>query len=200
MESHLQAALSRVQEIEARLGYVDLSTPSPTSIASTAPTALASRSDAAKRPFDVMLAEAGGNVHLRPLGSTTPLYAPQTEGLISRYAAKNGLSPDLVRAVIQAESGGNARSVSAVGAKGLMQLMPDTALGYGVQDAFDPEQNIAAGTRHLAGLLREFNGDLPQALAAYNAGSAAVRKYGGVPPFAETQQYVHRILNALGQH
>jgi soluble lytic murein transglycosylase-like protein len=198
MESHLQAALARVQEIEARLGFVDSSAPSSTTT-SAAPTALAS-SSAAKRPFDVMLAEAGGSVSLRPLGSATTLFAPQTEALISRYAAKNGLSPDLVRAVIQAESGGNAHSVSAVGAKGLMQLMPDTAQAYGVQDVFDPEQNIAAGTRHLAGLMREFNGDLPQALAAYNAGSAAVRKYGGVPPFAETQQYVHRILTALGHH
>ena len=108
------------------------------------------------------------------------------------------LPSHLVRAVIQQESGGNIRSTSAVGAKGLMQLMPETAAGYGVQDAYDPEQNISAGTRHLAGMLKEFKGDIPQALAAYNAGAGAVRKYGGVPPYSETQQYVQKIMGMMG--
>ncbi len=198
MESHLEATMARIQDIEARLGIVKTPTPPPVT-QSTPQTASLGGANPAKQPFNVMLAQAGGSVHLRPIGETAGPFAPQTEALVNRYAAQNGLSPDLVRAVIQAESGGNPRAVSAVGAKGLMQLMPDTAAGFGVQDSFDPEQNIAAGTRYLSGLLREFNGDLPKALAAYNAGSKAVRQYGGVPPFPETQQYVQRILKMLGQ-
>lgn len=82
---------------------------------------------------------------------------------------------------------------------GLMQLMPEEVQEFGVTDPFDPEQNIAAGTRLLAGLLRKFNGSLPLALAAYNAGAHAVQKYNGIPPYPETQNYVRRILGMLGQ-
>ncbi|HZO87563.1 MAG TPA: lytic transglycosylase domain-containing protein [Chthonomonadaceae bacterium] len=197
MESHLQIALARIQEIEARLGILAAPTPPPVPPPTTQ-TPPPGSADAGKRPFDVMLAQAGGNVELRPIGPSAGPFSPEIDALVVKYAAQNQLPPDLVRAVIQQESGGNPRSVSAVGAKGLMQLMPETAQAFGVQDAFDPEQNIAAGTRYLAGLLREFQGELPKALAAYNAGSAAVRKYGGVPPYAETQQYVQRILKMLG--
>jgi soluble lytic murein transglycosylase-like protein len=80
-----------------------------------------------------------------------------------------------------------------------MQLMPETAQEMGVTDPFDPEQNIAAGTRLLSGLLKEFHGDTASALAAYNAGSPTVHKYNGVPPYAETQQYVRNILRSLGK-
>lgn len=195
MESHLQTTLARIQEIEARLGIMN----SPAAPAATPPASAPGADSAANRPFDVMLAQAGGSVQLRALGASAGPFTPDIENLIARYATQNGLQPELVRAVIQQESGGNSRSVSAAGAKGLMQLMPETAQGYGVTDPFDPEQNVSAGTRHLAGLLREFKGDIPQALAAYNAGSPAVRKYGGVPPFPETQQYVRRIMGMLGQ-
>ena len=113
--------------------------------------------------------------------------------MAAKYAQQNNLDPEMVRAVIQQESGGDPTSESAAGARGLMQLMPTTAAGFGVRDAFDPEQNIRAGTRYLAGLLREFGGDIDKTLAAYNAGPAAVKKAGGIPPFPETQQYVRRI-------
>jgi soluble lytic murein transglycosylase-like protein len=198
MESHLQLTLSRIAEIEARLGGVGPQPPPPVSSSSPA-NRVANAAAAPNRPFDVMLAQAGGNVQLRPLGATAGPFSAEIESLVTKYSAQNGLAPDLVRAVIQQESGGNSRSVSAVGAKGLMQLMPETAQGYGVSDPFDPEQNIAAGTRHLAGLMRQFKGDTSLALAAYNAGAAAVQKYGGVPPYAETQQYVRRITGMLGK-
>ncbi len=204
MESRLQAVQARVQEIEARLGGManapapPASTAPPVAPNSPALAAALQGGDAANQPFNVMLAQAGGGVKLQPMGGAGP-FAPNIEALVSKYAAQNGLAPELVRAVIQQESGGNPRSRSAVGAQGLMQLMPETAAGYGVQDAFDPEQNIAAGTRHLSGLMHEFGGDVPRALAAYNAGSGAVRKYNGVPPFAETQQYVQRIMKLMGQ-
>jgi soluble lytic murein transglycosylase-like protein len=140
-----------------------------------------------------------GQIQLRKMDSTPADFKPQVEALIQKYAAQNGLKPELVRAVIQQESSGNPHCVSVAGAVGLMQLMPSTARGLGVSDPFDPEQNVAGGTKYLAGLLREFDGDLPKSLAAYNAGPAAVRKHGGIPPFAETQNYVRRIMGMLEQ-
>jgi soluble lytic murein transglycosylase-like protein len=119
------------------------------------------------------------------------------ETLIQKYAAQNNLEPSLVKAVIQTESGGNPRSVSGAGAMGLMQLMPANVKEAGISDPFDPEQNIAAGTKQLAGLLSQYHGDLDLALAGYNAGPGNVRKYGGVPPFTETQNYIHRVKAAM---
>ena len=121
------------------------------------------------------------------------------EPLIQKYAAQNSLAPSLVKAVIQTESGGNPRSVSGAGAMGLMQLMPENVKEAGIADPFDPEQNIAAGTKQLAGLLSLYHGDLDLALAGYNAGPGNVRKYGGVPPFTETQNYIHRVKAAMGK-
>jgi soluble lytic murein transglycosylase-like protein len=103
----------------------------------------------------------------------------------------------VVRAVVQQESSGNTREVSAAGAQGLMQLMPETGKMYGVTDPFDPEQNIAAGTRHLSNLMREFKNDLPTALAAYNAGSGAIRKAGGIPNYPETKDYIRKITDMV---
>ena len=116
------------------------------------------------------------------------------ESLIQKYANQSGVSPDLVRAVLDQESGGDARAVSPAGAQGLMQLMPDTARGLNVRDPFDPEQNVRAGVALLKDNLDRYHGDVSLALAAYNAGPGAVAKYDGVPPFAETRNYVSRIL------
>ena len=130
----------------------------------------------------------------------TPASAPgDYQTLIEKYAAQNGLQPDLVKAVIQTESGGNPRSVSGAGAMGLMQLMPENVKDAGITDPFDPEQNIAAGTKQLAGLLSQYHGDLDLALAGYNAGPGNVRKYGGVPPFTETRNYIQRVKAAMGK-
>ena len=144
-------------------------------------------------PFSSLLATIGGNLQLRPLGTGAGPFSPEIEQMAAKYAAQNNLDPEMVRAVIQQESSGDPTLVSAAGAQGLMQLMPSTAAGFGVQNAFDPEQNIKAGTRYLAGLLREFGGDTDKALAAYNAGPGAVKKANGIPPFPETQHYVRRI-------
>jgi len=111
-------------------------------------------------------------------------------------ARANGLDPALIHAVINAESAYNAGAVSKKGAVGLMQLMPDTALRYGVRDRRDPRQNIDGGTRYLNDLTRLFNGDLLLVLAAYNAGENAVLRHGKrIPPYAETVQYVPRVLD-----
>ena len=120
---------------------------------------------------------------------------------IVRHAAQaNALDPNLLHAVIAAESGYARRAVSPRGAQGLMQLMPATARGYGVTDPFDARQNVRAGALHLRRLLDQFDQDTVLALAAYNAGAAAVRRHGrGVPPFADTMAYVPRVLRHLAE-
>jgi soluble lytic murein transglycosylase-like protein len=118
---------------------------------------------------------------------------------IEQVARDNGVDPSLVKAVALVESGFNAKAVSSKGARGLMQLMPATAKQYGVSDIHDPYQNLRAGAAHLRGLLDEFDGNVTLALAAYNAGSGAVRRYGGVPAYAETRDYVKKIEGKLGR-
>jgi hypothetical protein len=112
---------------------------------------------------------------------------------IRATAARYGVDHRLVEAVIVVESGGNPRAVSPKGATGLMQLMPHRAAELGVRNAFDPNQNLEGGVRHLRDLLERFEGDVTLALAAYNAGEEAVRSYRGVPPYRETQDYVRKI-------
>jgi hypothetical protein len=114
--------------------------------------------------------------------------------LIKKYAKRHGVDEKLIRAVLQKESGGNPIAVSPKGAMGLMQLMPETAQSLGVEDPFNPEQNLAAGVKFLKSCLNLFCQDVALALAAYNAGPETVKKYGGVPPYPETQQYVAGIL------
>jgi len=116
------------------------------------------------------------------------------DAIIDRHAVAFGVDPVLVRAVIQVESDFDPRCVSNKGARGLMQLMPETARRYGVRSIFDPEENIRGGVRYLGDLLGMFNNDLPRALAAYNAGEGAVLKYAGIPPYSETMTYVKRAL------
>ena len=116
------------------------------------------------------------------------------DALITEASAKHGLSADLVRAVVQAESNFNPRAVSSAGAKGLMQLMDGTAKGLGVSDSFDPAQNIEGGVKFLRQMLDRY-GSVSLALAAYNAGPGAVDRYGGIPPYKETQLYVKRVLS-----
>lgn len=113
--------------------------------------------------------------------------------LIDKYAGQFGVDPSLVRAVVQAESNFNPQATSSAGAKGLMQLMDGTAKTLGVTDSFDPEQNIRGGVKFLKSLLQGF-GDVKLALAGYNAGPEAVRKYGGIPPYDETQSYVKTVM------
>ena len=119
---------------------------------------------------------------------------PHLESVIQPAAAKYDLDPNLVAAVIWAESSGDPNAVSKKGARGLMQLMPATARELGVGNVLDPGQNVDGGSHYLRRMLDEHDGDLSLALAAYNAGPDAVRKYGGVPPYRETRDYVGRVL------
>ncbi|MEN6582879.1 MAG: lytic transglycosylase domain-containing protein [Armatimonadota bacterium] len=118
---------------------------------------------------------------------------------IQAAAGKYGLDPALIKAVVKAESGFNANAVSHAGAQGLMQLMPSTASGLGCYNPLDPKANINAGAKYLKGQIDRF-GSVDKALAAYNAGPGAVMKYGGVPPYRETQNYVNKVLAYRDQY
>ncbi len=123
----------------------------------------------------------------------------QYEPAIREAAEKHSLDPNLLRAVIASESGGNAKARSPKNAKGLMQLVDSTAADMGVRNVWDPRENILAGAKYLQQLLNRFGGDVDTALASYNAGPAAVEKHGGIPPFKETQDYVQKVKNYI-QH
>lgn len=140
----------------------------------------------------------GGHKSLTQIGNRVSVYLSTPHLLYSTIieaaAARHKVDPALVKAVIMAESRYNHRAVSKKGAGGLMQLMPHTAKALGVQDIFDPEDNITGGVRYLKKLLNRFDGNTRLALAAYNAGSRYVRHYGGVPPFLQTRTFIKNVL------
>jgi len=117
--------------------------------------------------------------------------------IVNEASATYDLKPNLINAVIAAESSGNADSLSTENAKGLMQLLDSTSKDMGVTNPFDPRENIMGGAKYLKGLLEKFSGDVNLALASYNAGPGAVEQYGGVPPYTETQNYVKRVLGYM---
>ena len=186
MLEHVTAVMARIQEIKSRFP-----------------------ADAASGEVSVAPHQTAAG--LSQSGQVRPLFpqyllkqvkeAEQTAGpsgydsIIKAAAAKYNMDPALIKAVIRAESGFKADTVSHSGAQGLMQLMPATAAGFGVSDPFDPAQNVDAGAHYLRGQLDRFGGDVSLTLAAYNAGPGAVAKYNGVPPFKETQDYVKRVLS-----
>jgi len=134
-------------------------------------------------------------VRSEPRAAATPS-APLKQA-VDRIAQENQLPPNLVHSVIQVESNYDANAVSPKGALGLMQLIPSTARRFGVSNAFDPEDNVQGGARYLKYLLELYKGDEALALAAYNAGEGAVSRYGGVPPYAETRDYVAKVRRRL---
>src|SRR3989441_5718467 len=131
---------------------------------------------------------------LRLPGGDPSWYTTEIRGAADRY----GVPARLVSAIIRIESGFNPRAVSSKGARGLMQLMPETASILGVRDVFNPRENIDGGVRHLRGLMERFGSDLPLVLAAYNAGEQVVLAYRGMPPYQETRGYVTRVLELFG--
>ena len=129
--------------------------------------------------------------------TSTPANRSEWDKYIVRYSQEFGVDEALVRAVIRVESSNNPNALSRRGAMGLMQLMPGTARMLGVTDAWDPEQNIRGGVKYLAQLSDKFNGDIVKILAGYNAGPSRVVQHNGIPPFAETQNYVRRVMALL---
>lgn len=172
--------------------------PAQTCIATLAALAMASAGAARAQVLEI-----GADGAVQKIGGgwtkpaeTTPSKSTAWRAEFEAAAAANDLDPDFLTAVARTESALNPRAVSPAGAIGLMQLMPATARGLGV-DPWNPAQNIMGGARHLRALLDRFDGRIDLALAAYNAGSGAVTRYGGVPPYAETRTYVGRNLDRL---
>lgn len=149
-----------------------------------------------RQPVTSVQAQISTQPQLRDYSSASK---PQILSMISQISKKHGVDEKLVKALVRQESGFNPNAKSHCGAMGLMQLMPGTAKTLGVKDPFNPMQNVDGGVRHLKWLLSKYHGNVILSLAAYNAGSGAVDKYDGVPPYKETQNYVKNILaNYLG--
>jgi soluble lytic murein transglycosylase-like protein len=198
------AASQRVQQLQALVTEARQGTPTASFAAALAaasspsqpgiPAAAPSTSPATAAPYPATSLTTGA---LPPAAATTQPTAGGSSGydsLISQAAARYGLDPAILHGLIQQESGFNASSRSSAGAAGLTQLMPETAAAMGVSDPLNPAQSIEGGARYLSQLMSQFGGNTSDALAAYNAGPGAVTQYGGVPPFAETQEYVSKVL------
>jgi soluble lytic murein transglycosylase-like protein len=183
----LQGALARIREIQSRLEPFS----SEASDGTGTDGAFADALSAA-------MAQGGADANAAgSLPELSNLAMPANLGeVIREQGERTQLDPNLLKAVIRNESNFNPRAVSPVGAQGLMQLMPGTARGLGVQDSFDPVQNVAGGAKYLKSLLNRYDQSLPLALAAYNAGPGAVDKHGGVPPYAETTRYVQKVIQS----
>ncbi|HWE53704.1 MAG TPA: lytic transglycosylase domain-containing protein [Bryobacteraceae bacterium] len=140
-----------------------------------------------------------GKLVRRPVPGRTarPVADESLSRMVDQIASENGVEAPLVHSVIQAESNYSANAVSSKGAQGMMQLIPSTAKRFGVANSFDPKENIQGGVKYLKFLLDYFRGDYTKTIAAYNAGEAAVDKYKGIPPFAETRNYVSQVARNL---
>lgn len=145
------------------------------------------------------ITSGGSFAPFNPMGPGASVQSAATpaslKSLIEKAASDNGVDPALLDALVAQESSYNPAAVSSKRAVGLTQLMPDTARSLGVNDPFDPAQNLQGGAKYLAQMLKRFNGNVESALAAYNAGPGAVQRYGGVPPYKETQDYVRKIVS-----
>jgi soluble lytic murein transglycosylase-like protein len=190
----VDAVVSRIAQLQSLMGPT--AQPAPTAnfaaTLASASTPATTAAASATTPTTALASTVATGPSALPAG--TPYGAE-----ITAAAQRNGLDPALLAGLVKQESGFNPNAGSPAGAQGLCQLMPGTARGLGVTDLHDPVQSIEGGAKYLAQQLKTFNGDVARALAAYNAGPGAVQRYGGVPPYAETQNYVRAVqANAAG--
>ena len=184
MTVSLQMTLQRINAIERQFAALSMQTSLP------APENAKTDSD-----FQKIL-----DKKIESTKNSEPVAREEIDKLIEEYSAKNNLDKDFVKSVVRHESGFNVNATSKCGAMGLMQLMPSTAESLGVTNAYDAEQNIAGGTKYLKGLMDRFDNNKELALAAYNAGPNAVKKYSGIPPYKETQNYVKNIMKTYDNY
>ena len=186
MTEGVYSCMERISEIKKRFGLMNEN-------AKTNQSAEVDGSEGdLKRTFSEILSDRTG-VSSSQQGN---LSKDDIENLIEKISIKEGVSPSLVKAVVENESSYNTMAVSPKGAMGLMQLMPETAKELGVNNSFSAEENIEGGVKYLKGLLNKYQWDYKKALAAYNAGPKLVDSYNGVPPIKETAEYVKRVLNS----
>jgi soluble lytic murein transglycosylase-like protein len=192
----IEAAMSRMAQIQAMMGsaYTPAATPAATTSSTAFSSALASAQGTTGTDFSNLASGATTSTDATTAVSALPSSVPYGAE-ITQAAQANGIDPALLAGLIKQESGFNPNAGSGAGAKGLTQLMPGTAAGLGVTNLTDPTQSINAGAKYLKQQLDTFGGDVTKALAAYNAGPGAVQRFGGVPPYAETQNYV-RVVQA----
>ena len=185
-----------------KLIFVNADSPKPRRGSTISPAASPVQGFRARNPEASPDAAFSSNAVLPPPGfsaqqsSATSVIDQRLDRIVRDAAARHDVDPALVKAVISTESGWNPHAVSRKGAVGLMQLIPGTAQRFGVNNSFDPAQNVEGGTTYLKALLDRYNGDLSKSLAAYNAGEHAVDLHGGVPAYRETQQYVRKVTDA----
>jgi soluble lytic murein transglycosylase-like protein len=197
MKSGVAGALASIDRIQGRIAAIE----NRIGIKSKPPVAFQDKLDEARLKVSLGSTSPGNEnaadvASLGPRTAQTGGSAPYRE-LIQQAAARHGVDPALVRAVVSTESGGNPSATSPAGAMGLMQLMPGTARSLGVSNAYDPKENIEGGTKYLASLTQKFG--LEKGLAAYNAGPGTVSRFGGIPPYRETQNYVSQVLKRYNQ-
>jgi soluble lytic murein transglycosylase-like protein len=187
----VEAVVARVSELQMMIGGAAQTTPAPASTAFASQLASATTASA---PTATAATAAPGTATGMAATGASELPADVPYGAeITAAAKKYGLDPALLAGLVKQESGFNPNAGSPAGARGLTQLMPGTAAGLGVTNVLDPAQSLDGGAKYLRQQLDAFGGDVTRALAAYNAGPGAVQRYGGVPPYAETQNYVRAV-------
>ena len=184
----VDSAIARVSQLEGMIAAANGGSPSPSATSST------SFDQQLSQATDAQATSASTSSTSVDAGSGSVPYEQQIEAAAQKY----GIDPAVLKGLIKQESGFNPNAGSSAGAQGLTQLMPGTAASLGVTNVHDPAQSIDGGAHYLKMQLDRFGGDYSKALAAYNAGPGAVQRYGGVPPYAETQNYVRRVLSYAG--